>query len=927
MLKTKDIRLSFVDFFRSKGHQVIPSANLIPHNDPTLLFTSAGMVPFKSYFSSIEAPSSPRMVSIQKCMRTTDIKEVGKTKCHLSFFEMLGNFSFGDYFKKKAIQFAWEYSTEHLHFAKEDIWISVYKDDDEAFSIWKNYIGVPSKRIVRLGEKDNFWGPVSQTGVCGPCSELYLDRGKAFDPSEICNQPGDKGERFLEFWNLVFNQYDKDIQNNFHLLQTIGIDTGAGLERLAVLTQKVDSVFETDELQMLIKAVCLLYKVELTAENKKLIFKIADHIRSLCFCIADGIYPSNESQGYVVRKLLRSAMLQGKELGQTQALLYKLVSSISIIYNSWYPELKIQEEITKKIIEDEENKFHQTIDFGLAKFSEILDKSHKVNMISGKDAFLLYDTFGFPIEMTKELAAKRNVKVDIDRFLLKLEEQKNKGRQAWIEKKVILPLSGLEDTSFVGYRYNKYDSVVQRIFLDKEEKKSLSDNQVQTENFIVVTEKTPFYPESGGQLGDSGIINSKNFSLKVYDTQKNNNIILHYCKGLEGTINTNDTCRLSIEGKRREYLKQNHSATHLLHAALRQVLGDHIKQSGSLVHDKYIRFDFTHPTHLSSDEILRVENIVNQSILNKEVVITQILPKQKAEKLGALMTFSEKYQDTVRVVTIGKNTSSEFCGGTHVDNTKQIQCFIINQEKSSSATVRRIEALTNEGVHKKVNALQKENEASIKELQLQIQVNQQLTNQKYKNLNIIDILKNIDKLHNEYRTLLDDKIELPSLFRKILTLQNDCNELQKNIKKITKEYKKNESNLSNNDYAEILKNKKEINQKNVILTSLPNQNIATLKISADKLRDMNNEILYILYSHDLKQVAINIVVATSRQYANSKSFNAHSFIQSALKELASAKKVGGGGKAEIAQGTCYFNTEDDIKVSEEELRVICYSLI
>ena len=635
MKSVHEVRESFISYFQKKDHLVQESASLFPAYDPSLLFTTAGMVPFKPYFSGASEPPSKRMASVQKCMRTTDLEEVGKTKRHLSFFEMLGNFSFGDYFKKEAIQFAWEYSTDVLGFPSKNIWITIYLDDDEAFSLWKDHIGIPADKIHRLGKKDNFWGPAGRGGACGPCSELYLDRGEEYDPEGTCKKPGDKGERFLEFWNLVFNQLNKNESGEYIPLETTGIDTGAGLERIASLLQGVDSVFETNELALICQRVSALYEVGYNEKNKAAIHILSDHIRALCFSIADGIFPSNESRGYVLRRMLRRAMLYGMKLNPDLLSLHQLVDKVVEIYGGFYPELKKQEKNIREYILSEEKRFMGTLKTGAGKWEEIMESSKKNALIRGEDAFLLYDTYGFPLEMTIEMAAQNQLSVDQKGFEEAMEKQRQKGRLAWKGDVEQLPLRALSITHFTGYEELSSEAGILRIIHDKKQVERLSEEEILPSTvFYIVTERTPFYPEGGGQLGDQGIISGRGFQALVTDTQRSDDVILHICQKLEGSISVNTTVQMEVDSGRRHALRKNHSATHLLNASLKENLGEHIRQTGSLVHPTYLRFDFSHPRALTLPEMESIENDIHKVVSHSYPVATHGLTQERSRKAG-----------------------------------------------------------------------------------------------------------------------------------------------------------------------------------------------------------------------------------------------------------------------------------------------------
>ena len=587
---------------------------------------------------------------------------------------------------------------------EKDIWVTVYHEDDEAFDLWKKYIGIPESKIIRLNKEHNFWGPAGSAGPCGPCSELYLDRGPEFDQ---CKQPGDQGERFLEFWNLVFNQYHQDEQHNLSALNQTGIDTGAGLERLATLIQKVDSVYDTDELKKLKNSIIHSYGITSEQPGHASICILTDHIRTLTFAISDGIYPSNEARGYVLRRILRRAMLYARKLGRKEPSLYKFIDDVVQIYGKFYTELKKEQSVVESYVKEEESRFIQTLELGEAKLEEILHESKSQNnrVISGKNAFLLYDTFGFPLEMTVELAEQQKIRVDIPSFEEEMEKQKQRGRIAWKGDVSKIPLYGLSEVRFTGYEKLKDETMISRIIykeeiLDQIDSEKLA-NAVRTKNdtksdqdiFYLVTSQTPFYPEGGGQIADQGTIKGEGFEAEVIDTQKFEGIIFHTIRNLRGSIQVNQKVTLEVNEGLRNSIKRNHSATHLLNSALMKIFGSHVRQSGSLVHDQYLRFDFTHHRAMNFHEMRQIENLVNDAVERSDEVKTLVLPKSEAEKRGAVMTFGEKYGDTVRVVEMG-DFSMEFCGGTHVGSTKEIGLFLIVKENSPGAGNRRIEAVS-----------------------------------------------------------------------------------------------------------------------------------------------------------------------------------------------------------------------------------------
>ncbi|MFC1670071.1 alanine--tRNA ligase [Spirochaetota bacterium] len=707
MLKTQDLRNSFIDFFRERDHRTVPSSSLVPKDDATLLFTTAGMVQFKPMFAGTVDLEYARAASVQKCLRTSDLELVGRTKRHLTFFEMLGNFSFGDYFKSEAIEYAWDYSTNIIKFPKEKIWISIFKDDDEAYDIWNKHIGIAPEKIVRLGKKDNFWGPAGDTGACGPCSELYLDRGEEFGCGSKNCAPGCDCERFLEYWNLVFNQFNQDTNGNLTPLPKTGIDTGMGLERLAVLVQDVDSVFETDELQSLVDFVSEQSGVKYEGDNTDPIRIIVEHSRALTFAISDGIYPSNEGRGYVLRRILRRALRYSRQIGQREPFVYKVIEPVVNMMKDFYPEVEGAIKNITNIIMSEEKRFLETLENGMDRLEEIIktQKKNKEKIISGKDAFVLYDTFGFPVELTLEIAQERELDVSIDDFHSEMDKQRERGKKSWKGSE-----NGNENTFEEIAReagstlFKGYEDTVNKskIILLSDTEKNVKSLGINESGFIVIKE-TPFYGESGGQVGDIGEIVTKGGDrFIVNDTKKYNNTTIHVGEVVKGKFKKGDEVTARVDIVNRNLIKANHTATHLLQAALVKILGDHVKQSGSLVEPDRLRFDFSHFNAMKNEEIQEVENIVNTKIWENVDVDTKIMKADEAIKAGATAVFDEKYDETVRVVSVD-NYSNELCGGTHVNNTGQIGVFKILKESSPGAGMRRIEALTLKGVLERLN--------------------------------------------------------------------------------------------------------------------------------------------------------------------------------------------------------------------------------
>lgn len=896
-----EIRKSYVDFFQKNDHKQVPSASLIPAKDPTLLFNTAGMVPFKNYFAGIETPPHARITSIQKCLRTTDLEEVGKTKRHLSFFEMLGNFSFGDYFKKEAIEFAWEFSSNYLPFANEQIWVTVYQDDDEAYDLWTKHIGFPKDRIVRLGKKDNFWGPAGETGACGPCSELYLDRGLEFQTDENDTQPGAEGERFMEFWNLVFNQYNQAADGTMNPLAQTGIDTGAGLERLATLIQGVDSVYEIDEFKEIRASIAGAYSTTYENENIVPMRVLSDHIRALTFCMADGIFPANESRGYVLRRMLRRALMFGRKLGQAEPTLFKVVPTIEKIYSEFYPELSQNINLIQDYIKQEEERFLSTLTSGSNKLEELLIKAQATDKkIAGSDAFTLYDTFGFPLEMTIEFAQAREVHVDGQGFEEEMEKQRERGRKAWKGNAATLNIDTKVKTEFTGFKINnnsEHKSNIIQIFIDDKASEEVNDKD-SFKTVSIITQKTPFYAEGGGQLGDTGKIKTTDGEATVIDTQKMGDAFIHVVKEVQGSISINSSANLKVDNKRRSALEKNHSATHLLNAALRRKLGDHIKQTGSLVHPDYFRFDFSNPKGLSSDELIAIEKDVNQAIEKSIVVDTQVLPIEEAKSKGAIMTFGEKYGDVVRVVQMG-DQSTEFCGGTHVANTVDIQLLLIQKESSPGAGNRRIEAKTGQ------SALD------------------------FMNNKVIELKSNLEKtkatvpkeLQKDFESLLNNitsfKVEASyDSIHSFKELTTNFEKLEKDLKKAQKKgsQKSSLSEEVTNEVLDLAQNRMKINNASTAFIVKDSLSIPDMKSLIDLLREKDASAVYFIASVDAQSNKWNFVAGTSRKYTEEKSINLGKALKESLKT--SSLQGGGGGKNEIAQASGVITTTNDEVVIE-----------
>ncbi len=712
-MSLNDIREKYLSFFESKGHLRLPSFSLVPNGDKSLLLINSGMAPMKKYFTGEVTPPRKRVTTCQKCIRTPDIEQVGKTARHGTFFEMLGNFSFGDYFKKEATAWAWEFCTEVLGMPVDKLYVTIYENDDEAFEIWTKQNGVDPSHIVRLGKADNFWEHGS--GPCGPCSEIYFDRGEKYGCGSPDCGPGCECDRFTEFWNNVFTQFDNDGNNNYTPLAHPNIDTGMGLERLACIMQGVDNIFEVDTVQNTMNKISEISGVKYheDAKNDISLRVITDHVRSSTFMIGDGVIPSNNGRGYVLRRLIRRACRHGRLLGVTEPFLYKVCETVLEDNKVAYPELKDKAELIKKVILAEEESFGKTIDAGLALLDEYVEKTEGT-VFSGDDAFKLNDTFGFPLDLTKDVLEEKGMTVDEDRFNELLANQKataraarkDAGADAWKGESVKFEV---EKTEFVGYTQTACDAKVLAIVnTDGEFVDALGAGEKGT----VVLDKTPFYALSGGQVGDTGFIQKGEEKVfEVLDTTKNQDgIFLHSGVAMD-VISVGDAVIPDVDYDRRRAIMRNHTAAHLLQASLRSILGTHVEQAGQLVNENEVRFDFTHFNALTHDEIAMVEDDVNNMILSAQKVDMMEMPIEQAKKMGAMMLFGEKYGDVVRVVKAGE-FSTEFCGGTHVANTAELGLFKIVSEGSVASGVRRITALTGSNVIKYLN----EQEAVVKSL-------------------------------------------------------------------------------------------------------------------------------------------------------------------------------------------------------------------
>ncbi len=702
-MKSSEIRSAFLEYFKSKGHTVVPSSPLIPRHDPTLLFVNAGMVQFKTFFLGLEKSPYSRAVSCQKCLRAggkhSDLENVGHTARHHTFFEMLGNFSFGDYFKKEAILFGWELLTEWFKLPEGKLWVSVYQEDNEAAQLWAELVGIPKERIVRLGAQDNFW-QMADTGPCGPCSEIIIDQGSGIG----CGKPdcavGCECDRFLELWNLVFMQYNRDASGVLTPLPKPSIDTGMGLERISAALQGKLNNFDSDIFRPIISAIESSAKRTYgkDKETDSSMRVIADHIRSIVFLLSEGLMPSNEGRGYVLRRIIRRASRHSRLLNMHEPFLYILIDSVIGVMGDVYPEIVDERERTGKLLKIEEERFARTIEIGITVFDEIISRVKRsgTDVIPGEEIFRLYDTYGFPLDLARDIAMDAGLRIDEERFHREMEIQRERARASWVgEEEAVASIyreliSEIGETEFIGYEDFKSESVVKAILKDGKLMKEISEGE-EAEVFL---DKTPFYGESGGQVGDTGEITGEHFKATVLDTKKPlDGFHSHVVKIKKGKLRVWDKAKCRVDAAQRKATMLNHTATHLLHSSLRSVLGDHLKQAGSLVSPEKLRFDFTHFSALDENEIQTVENLVNERILDNLPVVTSVMDIKTAVESGAIALFGEKYGKTVRVVSVPGFTS-ELCGGTHCKATGEIGSFVILSESSVASGIRRIEALT-----------------------------------------------------------------------------------------------------------------------------------------------------------------------------------------------------------------------------------------
>lgn len=851
-LGLNEIREKFLSFYQSKGHYRMPSFPLVPQNDASLLLINSGMAPLKPYFTGAQTPPSKRATTCQKCIRTPDIERVGKTARHGTFFEMLGNFSFGDYFKREATAWAWEFITKEMKMPLDRLWITIYEDDDEAFDIWTKEVGIPPERIVRMGKEDNFWE--IGTGPCGPCSEIYFDRGV----ENGCGKPdcavGCECDRFVEFWNLVFTQFEKDDNGEYHKLAHPNIDTGMGLERLATIMQGVSSIFDVDTIQNIMKHIAKLAGVEYGKDDATDVSLrvVTDHIRSTTFLVSDGVVPSNEGRGYVLRRLLRRAARHGRLLGINEAFLSDVALTVINESKGAYPELEEKKEYIKKVISIEEDRFELTINQGLDILNSLTKKLVNAGekTLSGADAFKLYDTYGFPIDLTREILDEKGLDVDEDAFTAEMNKQRERARAgrnvgedaAWSEN-IYSQLDKSITTEFIGYDNSKTEAVVKAIVANGE----IVDSVGNGEEASIICDKTVFYAESGGQEGDIGLISGKDFTFEVSETKKvGDGKIAHFGVVKSGAVSVGDNVVLAYDMKNRMATSRNHSTTHLLHKALRDTLGVHVAQAGSSVNANRLRFDFSHFSAMSEAELAEVEAKVNEAILDAMEIETREMPIDEAKKLGATSLFGEKYGDIVRVVKMG-DYSTEFCGGTHLTNTSQAGLFTLISETGVAAGVRRIEGVTGYGS--------------------------------------LQFMKNTQK--NLQDTAKVIKVNPAELVEKVESLVDELKSAQKEAEQMREK-------LAAGQASSLMDNYKEINGVRVYTNSLKGVNAGELRTLGDKMRDNMGCGIAVFASEDDGKITF---IAVASKDAVAKGIHAGKIIG----EVAKVAGGGGGGKPDSAQ--------------------------
>ncbi|MHB1395118.1 MAG: alanine--tRNA ligase [Clostridia bacterium] len=875
-LGLNEVREKFLSFFESKGHLRMKSASLIPQSDKSLLIINSGMAPLKPFFTGQAVPPSLRVTSCQKCIRTPDIERVGKTARHGTFFEMLGNFSFGEYFKEEAIAWGWELCTEVFKLPVDRLWVTIYLDDDEAFDIWHNKIGLPKDRIVRMGKEDNFWE--HGLGPCGPCSEIYFDRGPGKGCSKEDCKLGCDCDRYMEFWNLVFTQFDKDEGGNYNKLAKPNIDTGMGLERMAAVMQEVDNIFEVDTIKYILDSICTITGVKYGKDSKKdvSIRVITDHIRGVTFMISDGILPSNEGRGYVLRRLLRRAARHGRLLGLTNPFLSNLALKVIEVSGDAYTELREKKDYILNIISVEEDRFYETLDQGLSILQSYIDelKLKKNDILSGENAFRLYDTYGFPLDLTRDILEEQGLSVDEETFQKEMQGQRTRARAArgdssaesWKEDKYA-KIDWSIKTRFVGYESYTAKAAVKAIVKGNE----LIDTVKEGEEIDVILDITPFYAESGGQSADTGRIIGEGFELEVADCKKvTGERFAHLCKVLSGQVKVGDSCIAEIDTKRRMAIARNHSTTHLLHKALRKYLGTHVEQAGSLVTPDRLRFDFSHYKGMTKEELDLVEKEVNGVILDSLNINVRESSIDEAKKLGAMALFGEKYGDVVRVVTMG-DYSVELCGGTHLKTTSQAGFFKIISEGGIAAGVRRIEAVTGEKAYEYV----KEEETLMNEL--------------------------CDKL----------KTHPSESLKKIDTVLKQLKEAEKEINLL-------KSQMAVGMLDELVAGAKEEKGVRYLVAKVDNMNVDSMREMGDKLRDKLGTSFVLLSSFDGEKT---VLLAMASKDAVSKGVHSGNVI----KEVAKLAGGSGGGRPDMAQGG--IKDADKVKAAMDAVPEILKNMI
>ena len=835
-MKTSDIRKAFLDFFNSKNHEVVAASSLVPSNDETLLFTNAGMVQFKDVFLGTETKNFKRAATSQRCIRAggkhNDLENVGYTLRHHTFFEMLGNFSFGDYFKEDAIKFAWEFLTEELKLDKEKLWITVYKDDDEAEEIWKNIIGIDPGRIARLGDDDNFWS-MGDTGPCGPCSEIFYDHGEHIDGTPP-GAEGDEGDRFIEIWNLVFMQFNRDESGKMEPLPKPSVDTGMGLERIAAVLQGVNSNYETDVFKDLINASEKILGSQGSTSHKV----IADHIRSSVFLISDGVIPEKEGRGYVLRRIMRRGIRHGYKIGAKKPFMHLLVKDLIKLMNSAYPELKKKQKDIIELIKNEEIKFFETLETGIEILEDTISNM-KNKTLSGDVVFKLHDTYGFPFDLTADIAREKQLDIDEERFNECMNQQKQTSKASSSFVSSLPAASGIEETKFLGYENLESDSKVLVIWKDQER----IDAAKNKEEIFFACNQTPFYAEAGGQIGDKGKFASQSSTGSILDCKKQGKVYIHKAIVDKGSIKTGDVIKMSVEKEKRSAIAIHHSSTHLVHAALRAVLGDHVQQKGSLVDENKLRFDFSHTKPLTKEEITKIEDIVNKEALKNLEVKTELMKLDDALKSGAMALFGEKYDDDVRVLTMGENSYSvELCGGTHVNRTGDIGFFVITNQSSVASGIRRIEALAGS--------------KSIEHVKKLRDVNLSLQN----SLNV-----SADELQEKVNSLIEEN---------------------KKLKKSSKSKSAKKSVISSEMH--------EFGDWKLIVEQVDVEDTKDLRALADEQKNTNEKLCVVIFTESSNKIAL--VCGVTKNLSESLS------AKEVVSELSNQINGKGGGRSDFAQG-------------------------